>query len=175
MLRMSKMTDYGIVLMTELARAEGGTRTTRELAARTRVPLPSASKVLKSLLQAGLVVSHRGANGGYGLAHPPASLSLAELVASLEGPVSLTECGVHPTGTGGAPCELEAVCQVRGHWRLINQAIQEALGRLTLADLIAPVPRMPERLVGLGMPVRPAAPSTAAPPTPPPSATGVRS
>ncbi|AKF79856.1 Rrf2 family transcriptional regulator [Myxococcus fulvus 124B02] len=170
MLRMSKMTDYGIVLMTELARAEGGTRTTRELAARTRVPLPSASKVLKGLLQAGLVVSHRGANGGYGLARPAASLSLAELVASLEGPVALTECGVHPTG--GAPCELEAVCQVRGHWRLINQAIQESLARLTLADLIAPAPRVPERLVGLGLPSRPASP-TATPTTS--SVTGVRS
>ncbi|HZI13342.1 MAG TPA: SUF system Fe-S cluster assembly regulator [Myxococcus sp.] len=170
MLRMSKMTDYGIVLMTELARAEGATRTTRELAERTRVPLPSASKVLKGLLQAGLVVSHRGANGGYGLARPAPALSLAELVSALEGPVALTECGVH--STGGAPCELEAVCQVRGHWRLINNAIQEALGRLTLADLIAPAPRVPERLVGLGLPSRPAA-NTAAASTP--SVTGVRS
>ncbi len=169
MLRMSKMTDYGIVLMTELARAEGDTRTTRELAARTRVPLPSASKVLKSLLQAGLVVSHRGANGGYGLARPAAELTLAELVTALEGPVALTECGVHTSG--GAPCELESVCHVRGHWRLINTAIQEALGRLSLADLVAPAPRIPERLVGLGLPSRPAAPAAA----PTPSATGVRS
>jgi FeS assembly SUF system regulator len=172
MLRMSKMTDYGIVLMTELARAEGDTRTTRELAARTRVPLPSASKVLKSLLQAGLVVSHRGVNGGYGLARPPAEFTLAELVTALEGPVALTECGVHTTG--GAPCELESVCHVRGHWRLINTAIQEALGRLTLADLVAPAPRIPERLVGLGMPSRPAAPASAAP-TAAASVTGVRS
>ncbi|MFP2960392.1 SUF system Fe-S cluster assembly regulator [Myxococcus sp. 1LA] len=172
MLRMSKMTDYGIVLMTELARADGDTRTTRELAARTRVPLPSASKVLKSLLQAALVVSHRGANGGYGLARPAHELSLSELVAALEGPVALTECGVHTTG--GAPCELESVCQVRGHWRLINSAIQEALGRLTLADLIAPAPRVPERLVGLGTPARPA-PSPAAGHPASASATGVRS
>jgi FeS assembly SUF system regulator len=172
MLRMSKMTDYGIVLMTELARAEGDTRTTRELAARTRVPLPSASKVLKGLLQAGLVVSHRGANGGYGLSRPAAELSLAELVSALEGPVALTECGVHTSG--GAPCELEAVCQVRGHWRLINTAIQEALGRLSLADLVAPAPRVPERLVGLGLPSRPAPPA-GAPPSPSVAVTGVRS
>lgn len=171
MLRMSKMTDYGIVMMTELARAGGDTRTTRELAERTRVPLPSASKVLKGLLQAGLVVSHRGANGGYGLSRPAVDISLAELVASLEGPVSLTECGQH---TPSAPCELEAVCQVRGHWRLINQAIQEALGRLTLADLCAPAPRMPERLVGLGVPSRPASPAAAAPAASA-SVTGVRS
>ncbi|NOK21464.1 SUF system Fe-S cluster assembly regulator [Corallococcus carmarthensis] len=165
MLRMSKMTDYGIVLMAELARADGETRTTRELAARTRVSLPSASKVLKGLLQAGLVVSHRGANGGYGLSRPAEAISLAELVTALEGPVSLTECGQHQ-GKPAGPCELESVCQVRGHWRLINQAIQEALGRLTLADLRAPVPRMPERLVGLGLPASLGAP---------PSVTGVRS
>ncbi|QSQ20074.1 SUF system Fe-S cluster assembly regulator [Pyxidicoccus parkwayensis] len=172
MLRMSKMTDYGIVLMTELARAEGDTRTTRELAARTRVPLPSASKVLKSLLQAGLVVSHRGASGGYGLARPPAELTIAELVSALEGPVALTECGVHTSGN--APCELESVCHVRGHWRLINNAIQEALGRLSLADLVAPAPRIPERLVGLGVPQRASAPApSSAAPTP--SASGARS
>jgi FeS assembly SUF system regulator len=166
MLRMSKMTDYGIVLMAELARADGGTRTTRELAARTRVSLPSASKVLKGLLAAGLVVSHRGASGGYGLARPAEAISLAELVSALEGPVSLTECGQHQGGPG-APCELESVCQVRSHWRLINQAIQDALGKLTLADLRAPAPRMPERLVGLGLPA-----SAASAPS---SATGVRS
>ena len=165
MLRMSKMTDYGIVLMAELARADGETRTTRELAARTRVSLPSASKVLKGLLQAGLVVSHRGASGGYGLARPAEAISLAELVSALEGPVSLTECGQHQ-GKPAGPCELESVCQVRGHWRLINQAIQEALGKLTLADLRAPAPRMPERLVGLGLPTSLSTP---------PSATGVRS
>ncbi|MGE6756458.1 SUF system Fe-S cluster assembly regulator [Corallococcus interemptor] len=165
MLRMSKMTDYGIVLMAELARADGETRTTRELAARTRVSLPSASKVLKGLLQAGLVVSHRGASGGYGLARPAEAISLAELVSALEGPVSLTECGQHQ-GKPAGPCELESVCQVRGHWRLINQAIQEALGKLTLADLRAPAPRMPERLVGLGLPASLGTP---------PSATGVRS
>ncbi|MFB1479470.1 SUF system Fe-S cluster assembly regulator [Corallococcus sp. RDP092CA] len=165
MLRMSKMTDYGIVLMTELARADGETRTTRELAARTRVSLPSASKVLKGLLQAGLVVSHRGASGGYGLSRPAESISLAELVTALEGPVSLTECGQHQ-GSPAGPCELESVCQVRSHWRLINQAIQEALGKLTLADLRAPAPRIPERLVGLGLPASVSAP---------PSVTGVRS
>lgn len=167
MLRMSKMTDYGIVLMTELARAEGATRTTRELATRTHVPLPSASKVLKGLLQAGLVVSHRGANGGYGLARAAAELSLSELVSSLEGPVALTECGVHAP-TSGAPCELEAVCQVRGHWRIINQTIQEALGRLSLADLVAPAPRAAERLAAARRPAPTPTPSV------PPALTGAR-
>ncbi len=157
MLRMSKMTDYGIVLLTELAREPGQTRTARELAERTRVPMPSTSKLLKGFLQAGLVVSHRGASGGYGLARPAADISLTDIIAVLEGPVSLTECGQHtPAGTS---CELESVCRVRNHWRLINQTIQDALGRLTLADLCGPAPA-PERLVGLKLPPPGARPAT---------------
>ncbi|WP_224361171.1 SUF system Fe-S cluster assembly regulator [Hyalangium versicolor] len=152
MFRMSKMTDYGLVLLTELARDEGTTRTARELAEATRVPLPSVSKVLKGLQSAGVLVSHRGATGGYGLARPAASLPLTQIITALEGPVAITECVQH-TGTEPA-CELESVCRVRGHWRVINQAIQDALGRLTLADLCAPTPRV-ERLVGLNVPARP--------------------
>lgn len=158
MLRMSKMTDYGIVLLAELAREESATRTARELAGSTRVPLPSVSKVLKGLQHAGLVVSHRGASGGYGLARPAAHIALTDILQALEGPVSLTECST--PHAPGARCELETVCRVRGHWGVINRTIQDALGRLTLADLCAPVPRMPERLVGLGVPARPAPATT---------------
>jgi FeS assembly SUF system regulator len=168
MLRMSKMTDYGIVLLTELARANQ-TRTARELAAGTGVPLPSVSKVLKGLQGAGLLVSQRGASGGYGLARPADHIPLTEIISALEGPVSLTECGAHGAHPPAGSCELETVCRVRVHWRVINRTIQDALGRLTLADLCAPVPR----LVGLGVPPRPPAPSPN--PTPPATAGGVHS
>ncbi len=153
MFRMSKMTDYGLVLLTELAREEHGTRTARELAEATRVPLPSVSKVLKGLQSAGLLVSHRGAMGGYGLARPAAAIPLTQIIVALEGPVAITECVQHTEGE--ASCELATVCRVKGHWQVINQAIQDALGRLTLADLCAPTPRV-ERLVGLHLPARPA-------------------
>ncbi len=155
MLRMSKMTDYGIVLLTELARGEGETRTARELAARTGVPLPSVSKVLKELQSVGLLVSHRGASGGYGLARPAERIPLTEIIASLEGPISLTECGAPGAHPPSGTCDLETVCRVRGHWRVINRTIHDALGRLSLADLCAPVPR----LVGLGQSPHPAAPA----------------
>jgi Rrf2 family protein len=118
------------------------------------VPLPSVSKVLKGLQHAGLVVSHRGASGGYGLARPAVRIALTEVLQALEGPVSLTECST--SHAPGVRCDLEKVCRVRGHWGVINRTIQDALGRLTLADLCAPVPRMPERLEGLGLPARPA-------------------
>ncbi|MFY0564426.1 SUF system Fe-S cluster assembly regulator [Archangium lansingense] len=162
MLRMSKMTDYGIVLLTELARAGNETRTARELAAGTGVPLPSVSKVLKGLQGAGLLVSHRGASGGYGLSRPADRIPLTEIISALEGPVSLTECGAQGAHAPSGTCELETVCRVRGHWRVINRTIQDALGRLTLADLCAPVPR----LVGLGVPAHPTAPAQNSTPNP---------
>ena len=137
MLRMSKMTDYGVVVLSGLASGgAGATHTARELAERTRVPLPSVSKVLKELSQAGLLVSHRGVAGGYALARRPEEISVAEVIGVLDGPLSLTECGAHPEGA--TACNLEPTCQVRTPMRVVNGVIHDALRRLTLADLAGP-------------------------------------
>lgn len=136
MLRMSKMTDYGFVLLSALARDGSGVRSARELASSTKVPLPSVAKVLKELTAAGLLHSSRGASGGFGLARPPESITIAEVVAALEGPIALTDCGRDLSGL----CELEGVCHIRDHWTVINRTIRSALERLTLADLNRPQP-----------------------------------
>lgn len=131
MLRMSKLTDYGLVLLTHLA--QGGTpgvRTAQELARCSRVPLPTASKILKELSKAGLVTSHRGRRGGYSLALAPDAISVAAVVEALEGPVALTECSVLDGG-----CSLEPTCLAKGHWGPISRAIQRTLQRLPLSAL----------------------------------------
>lgn len=151
MLRMSKMTDYGIVLLARLAGGDGAvTQTARELALQTHVPLPSVSKVLKELSHRGFLVSHRGVGGGYSLARPANEITVADVVSALEGPVALTECGAHPAQ--GLACGLEPTCQVRGHMRLINGVIGDALRRLTLADLSSSLPRARARLLPLTAP-----------------------
>ena len=131
MLRMSKLTDYGLVLLTHMAQ-EGAPamRTAQDLAGRSQVPLPTTSKLLKELSKAGIVVSHRGRHGGYSLARPPHQISVAAVVEALEGPVALTECS---TVAGG--CSLEAVCVARGHWGPISKAIHRTLQRLPLTAL----------------------------------------
>ncbi len=131
MLRMSKLTDYGLVLLTHMAQ-EGtpAVLTAHELAERSRVPLPTVSKLLKELSKAGIVVSHRGRRGGYGLARPPEQISVAAVVEALEGPVALTECS-----TALGSCSLEAVCPAKGHWGPISRAIQRTLQRLPLSAL----------------------------------------
>src|SRR5512137_737044 len=131
MIRMSKLTDYAILILAHLARATG-TLTAHEIAARSRVPLPTVSKLAKELSKAGLVVSHRGRNGGYGLARAPDQISVAEIVEALEGPIALTECA-RPGGK--ADCELEDTCLARASWDPVSRAIEDALRHLPLSSI----------------------------------------
>ncbi len=128
MIRMSKLTDYAIVILAHLARSER-TLTGHELAARSRVPLPTVSKLAKELTKAGLVVSHRGRNGGYGLARPADRISVAEIVEALEGPIGLTECS--------APgiCGIEETCLARESWDPVSRAVDAALRGLPLSAI----------------------------------------
>lgn len=138
MLRVSKMTDYGIVLMTHLARDPKGQHAAADLSVQVDIPLPTVSKILKQLTRARLLVSSRGTQGGYSLAREPRAISVAELIATLEGPIGLTECINSP-----GECELEPHCSIRGHWERINQAVYEALSAIKLSDMVQPMETCP--------------------------------
>lgn len=138
MLRLSKLTDYGMVVMAALADAEDDTRNAADLATATGVALPTVRKLLKRLNRGGLVNSARGARGGYRLARPAEDISIADVIAALEGPVSLTECAAHD-----GLCGMESVCRLRGHWRVINDAIRGALADVSVADMNRPALSMP--------------------------------
>lgn len=145
MLRISKLADYGVLLMAQLARDPGGaSHNARELAAETGLPSPMVAKVLKTLTREGLLVSHRGAHGGYSLARAPQQIPVAKIIAALEGPVSLTQCG-----TGPGSCEHEPSCHVRMPWERINRAVTDTLERVTLADLIHPSEMIPLEALGV--------------------------
>ncbi len=131
MIRMSRLTDYGIVLLTHMASGEGGVHTAHDLAAASQVPLPTVSKILKELSKAGLVLSHRGRRGGYTLARPADEISVAEIIAALEGPIGLTECSPEAVGA----CSLEAICPARSHWGPISRAIERALEAVSLSSM----------------------------------------
>lgn len=131
MLRMSKLSDYALVVLTHLACEDAAeVRTAQELAERSGVPSPTVSKILKELSKAGIVVSHRGRRGGYTLSRPAEQISVAAVVEALEGPVALTEC----SSTDGC-CALEPVCVAKGHWGPISAAIHRTLQRLPLSAL----------------------------------------
>lgn len=146
MLRITKQTDYGIVLLTALAEEPARLVNAPELAQETSLPQPMVAKILKLLARSGILESHRGVNGGYCFARPPEELSVAEVITALEGQIAITECTDDTSGL----CPQETTCAVRSNWNRINLAIQEALGRISLAEMTGPVrvPR-PERLVQL--------------------------
>ena len=136
MFRLSKTTDYGIVLLAGLARDPSAEpRNARELAQITDLPVPMVSKILKALAREGLLVSQRGSKGGYRLAREPEELTVSEMIRVLEGPVALTECAIGPE-----LCEHETMCAVREPWQLISRVVEKALAGVTLADLVGGSP-----------------------------------
>jgi FeS assembly SUF system regulator len=135
MIRLGKLTDYGLVLMSQITRSQTELHTARDLAMECHLPLPTVSKILKTLLQRGLLASHRGMKGGYTLAKEPRLISIAAIIAALEGPLALTECSTDVAGL----CDLESSCPIRDNQRLINQVIQGALDNVMLSDLTRPM------------------------------------
>jgi FeS assembly SUF system regulator len=136
MIRLGKLTDYGLVLMTHMAQnSDRSLHTARALAVESRLPLPTVSRLLKELLQSGLLVSYRGIKGGYSLARKPREISVAEIIAALEGAIALTECSTDISGL----CDLEPCCPIKNNQRIISQAVRGALENLMLSDLSQPL------------------------------------
>lgn len=130
MLRISKLTDYGTVILACLASQTDRLWTAAEAAECTGVGLPTVSKLLKKLQRSGLVVSTRGSHGGYQLARPPAEITAARILDALEGPFAITECsGQHSN------CGIESNCRVGHAWQRVNAAIRRALTDISLAQL----------------------------------------
>lgn len=133
MLRISRLTDYGTVVLAHMAAQPARLHTAAEVSAQTGVAAPTVSQLLKKLARHGLLQSYRGASGGYRLARAPEAITAADMLDALEGPLSLTECA----GAEGG-CELEANCQVSGAWQAINTAIRGVLEEISLQDLVSP-------------------------------------
>lgn len=129
MLRISRLTDYATVILASLA--GGALASAADIAERTRIGLPTVSKLLKQLLHAGLVRSVRGARGGYQLTRPTAGISAADIIDAVEGPVALTECA-----SSAGQCGIEATCQVGNGWQRISVAVRRALTGVSLDELV---------------------------------------
>ncbi len=131
MLRISKLTDYGTVVLAHLSGDPAAVRSAADVSAATGIAVPTVSKLLKSLARAGLVTSTRGAHGGYKLSRAPTDISAADVIDALEGPVSITECSASDSN-----CDYESVCSVGNSWQRINVAIRKALEEVSLIDLL---------------------------------------
>jgi FeS assembly SUF system regulator len=152
MLRLSKLTDYAVVVLVRLAGAPA-MQTSPGIAAATGIPEPTVAKVLKTLTIGGLVTSQRGARGGYRLHRPLDEIPVADVIAAVDGPIALTACVDGAT----TDCECHSLCAMRGRWDPVNDAIRHALNSITLADMrMAAVPA-PFRIPPQGIAAREAA------------------
>lgn len=140
MLRLSKMADYGTVVMTAMIGEPERSRSAAEVALAIHVPVPTVTKILKILTRGGLLISLRGAKGGYLLARPPEQISMVDIIHAMDGPIGMTECSVTP-----GLCAQESGCAVRANWQRINRAVLGVLQGITLDQMIVPVaPPIPQ-------------------------------
>ena len=131
MLRITKQTDYAIVLMTLFGAARpGSVHNARDLSRGVHLPLPTVSKILKALTRADLLLSHRGVKGGYSLANDPREISVVQIIEALEGPIAITECQ-----DAASECGIECTCPTRTNWQRLNGAVRDALATVSLAEM----------------------------------------
>lgn len=134
MIKLSRLTDYAVVILASMVRQESAPLSASALSAATSLPEPTVSKVLKALAKGGVIESLRGVNGGYVLKSRPENIRISTIITAMEGPIALTPC---VTGSR-EDCSIGPVCQLHGRWNVVNTAIRTALDNVTLADMLPP-------------------------------------
>ena len=136
MIRMTRLTDYGIMLLTLFARDDKHPmKSARDLSREAKLPLPTVSKILKLLAKHGLLTAHRGVRGGFTLSRKPDAITMATVINALEGPIGVTDCCAP-----ASDCGIENSCIVKSNWMKINRVVFGALDRITLAEMTHPLP-----------------------------------
>ncbi len=130
-MRLSSLADYAVVMMTAAARRGDGRSNATLLAEETGVPLPTAQKLVSRLAAAGLIESARGTGGGFRLSRPASSISLADVIEAVEGPIAMTTC----VDEARHDCALDGHCAVKPHWGVVNEAVRGALAGVSLSQL----------------------------------------
>ena len=146
-LHFSTRGEYGVRLMVELARHRGtGPVSLADVSDHEDLPRPYLEQLVIGLREAGLVVSTRGARGGYELSRDAHEIRMSEVIEALEGPISPMVCATDHDGRSsdpGQPCDRTSFCNVQSMWVKVREAVMGALDSMTLADLAGPLPAHP--------------------------------
>lgn len=134
MLRISKLTDYAMLIMSQMAKEPHSILSATSLAETLHLTSPTVSKILKMLSDHDLVRSVRGAEGGYHLAREASKITLANIISAMEGDLAMTECCENAN-----LCALDSICTLRENWIAINKLIHSVLDKLTIIDMLSPL------------------------------------
>lgn len=129
-MQFSKATDYGLILLTSLAKNPGGAVSLRKLADRKNLPYQFLSRIAVGLTKAGYLRSREGIGGGYLLNKDPREIRLSEIIDLLEGTTALTSC------SAGANCRLFDSCSVRKPLNVLEKKVNQVFDALTISDLM---------------------------------------
>lgn len=135
MIRINRETDYSVLILSLMAMEPSRRYSASLISAERGLPQPVVSKILKHLVREGILVSFRGARGGYALGRAPEEISVADIVAAMEGPISLTHC----TDEGPNTCQYHDGCVASSNWKHINQVVHQALDGISLKDMTKPL------------------------------------
>jgi FeS assembly SUF system regulator len=131
MIKLSRLTDYAVSLLTQMVKDGKSLSSASELAENTGLTLPTTSKILKQLAKSGLLTAQRGATGGYSFTRSAQDISIAAIIEAMDGPIALTDCAEG----ADRECHVEAICPMSGHWDKVNRAIKRALEDVSLAEM----------------------------------------
>jgi Rrf2 family protein len=138
MLRVSTKGEYGVRIMVDLARHYGGRpRSLTDISQAEMLPLAYLEQLVKLLREADppLVISTRGAHGGYRLSRSPAEITMGEIVRILEGPIAPMICATE--GEMNQICGFLDACKTKYLWAKVRDAVAQTLDSMTLEELVA--------------------------------------
>ena len=138
MIKIGKLADYALLITDHLALSSDALCTTEELSKATHLPVATVRKLLKKLVDAKLVNSYRGINGGYSLSSSPKDISIANVIVAVEGPIAITECAASE-GT----CNLSKKCHLQGNWGVLNKFFVDTLTNISIADMSQALSEIP--------------------------------
>lgn len=129
-MKISKKSQYGLRAMAYLANNERKFWSIREISEKEGISFNYLEKILSIIEKGGLLKSKKGIQGGYTLAKNPQEITVGEILKTLEGKMSLTEC------LGVESCAKEKICKTKKVWKKIQESIEETINSITLKDLI---------------------------------------
>jgi Rrf2 family protein len=133
MLRLSKKADYALMAVKHLAQHEGtGSLSAREIAEEYAIPTELMAKVLQRLARRGVLASQQGTRGGYQLARPAASITVADVIQAIDGPLTVTACSPEQ-----GRCGQFSKCNVRDPLWRIRERIIRALAECSVSEMVA--------------------------------------
>lgn len=131
MLRISKLSDYAVVLLGYLAQSDV-LMSSNDLSHKASLGKETTSKILKRLQNHEIVASKKGSNGGYYITRLPEDIKLLEIIEAMEGPLMVTACVVDDG------CKSSSHCLMHGKWQRVNRIIVESLEKVSLKEMLSP-------------------------------------